>query len=170
MANFDPNQPRNKDGEWTIAASSAWKAAGLKTEYDVPARENSKDIDFSDAKQVVFIDNSKHAPIAMYNRRYVQRASAMDKEIIKKIAKDEKEFYDNPNSTGFEQHTEVRLEQGSAGYQLRYITFDTKSGEMLGQWWNDFCRCSLCRYPTLSPEEGTYSNCSTCGVEYKDDD
>ena len=88
MAGYDPNQPRNKDGEWTIAGSSEWKAAGLKTEY---------------------------------------------------------------------------------GYQLRYITFDTKSGEMLGQWWNDFCRCSLCRYPTLSPEEGTYSNCSTCGVEYKDD-
>ena len=29
MANFDPNQPRNEDGEWTIAGNSARKSAGL---------------------------------------------------------------------------------------------------------------------------------------------
>ena len=49
MAGYNPNQPRNENGEWTIAGNSAWKAAGLKTEYDVPARANAKNIDFSKA-------------------------------------------------------------------------------------------------------------------------
>lgn len=30
MAGFDPNQPRNKDGEWTVAAQSAYVGAGLE--------------------------------------------------------------------------------------------------------------------------------------------
>ena len=168
MANFDPNQPRNEEGEWTIAGSAAWKAAGLRTEYDVPERANVKNIDIS-GSDVIDIDNSKHAPVKMDNYRYVQRASAMGKEIMKQTTRHEKEFYDNPNSTGFEEHIEVRLEQSSAGYQIRYVTFDTKTGEVLSEFLNDFCRCPLCRYPTITPEETEYSSCSTCGVEYKDE-
>ena len=29
MANFDPNQPRDQEGQWTIAGNSARKSAGL---------------------------------------------------------------------------------------------------------------------------------------------
>lgn len=29
MANFDPNQPRNDEGEWTKAEQSAWQSSGL---------------------------------------------------------------------------------------------------------------------------------------------
>ncbi len=168
MAGYNPSQPRNEEGEWTIAGNAAWKAAGLKTEYEVPERENVKNIDIS-GEDVVSIDNSKHDPVPVKRLRYVQHASAMDKEVMKQIARHEKEFYNNPNSTGFDEHVEVRLEQSSSGYQLRYITFDTRSGEVLGQNWNDFCRCPLCKFPTLSPEEGAYNFCSTCGVNYKDE-
>ena len=29
MAGYDPDQPRNEDGEWTIAGNTARKGAGL---------------------------------------------------------------------------------------------------------------------------------------------
>ena len=168
MANFDPNQPRNAEGEWTIASSAAWKAAGLRTEYDVPERANVSNINFS-GQDFLDIDNSSHPPVVWNKYRYIKSASATDKEAMKQIARHEKEFYDNPNSTGFEEHVEVRLEKGSAGYQIRYVSFDTKSGEVLSNIWNDFCRCPLCKFPTITPEETEYSSCSTCKVEYKDE-
>ena len=35
MAGFDPNQPRNEDGEWSKAEASARKAAGIDKEYSI---------------------------------------------------------------------------------------------------------------------------------------
>lgn len=35
MAGFDPSQPRNEDGEWTVAGNSARKAAGIDKEYSI---------------------------------------------------------------------------------------------------------------------------------------
>jgi len=32
MAGYDPKQPRDEKGQWTIASSAAWKAAGLRTQ------------------------------------------------------------------------------------------------------------------------------------------
>ena len=35
MAGFDPNQPRNEDGEWSKAEASARKTAGIDKEYSI---------------------------------------------------------------------------------------------------------------------------------------
>lgn len=58
MANFDPNQPRNEDGEWTIAGSSAWKAAGL-TPKNVLAKGDETEL-YRWANLQEIIETSRH--------------------------------------------------------------------------------------------------------------
>ena len=31
MAGYDPNQPRDDDGRWTVAGNAAWAASGVVT-------------------------------------------------------------------------------------------------------------------------------------------
>ncbi len=42
MAGYDPNQPRDKDGQWTIAEGAAREAAGLDKQYTVKFRYGDK--------------------------------------------------------------------------------------------------------------------------------
>lgn len=168
MAGFDPSQPRDEEGKWTEAGFAARKAAGLNP-YNVPPRKYAKNIDFSGQDVVVSINNENIVYTFKKNFPPIRRASEMDKAVVKQIAAQEKEFYDNPNSTGPEEHVEVRLELVTAGYQIRYTTFDTLTGEILGDWWNDFIRCPVCTYPSIAPDfEAAYNSCSTCNAEYRE--
>jgi hypothetical protein len=165
---YDPNQPRNEEGEWAeTAASAAKQAAGLT--YVVPPRPYVKNIPFA-GQDVVSVDNRQHKPYTTHvGLRRIAHSSPTDKEVMKQIARDEKAFYDVPMSTGPDEHTEVRLEATSSGWQIRYTSFRTDTKELLSDIWNDFSRCPVCRFPTISPDfEAAYNCCSTCGVEYQE--
>jgi hypothetical protein len=145
--------------------------------YHVELPGNLKAIDYSHPTVNIAnnpnIDNSKEPPyvIKTGTLKRITRAHGTDLEVMKEIAKDEQDFYDNPNSTGSDNHIEVRLFKGSDFYGLQYTSFDLNpDGTVYDSisWTEDFSRCPVCGYPTLSPdEEQAGSSCNTCGVDYE---
>ena len=53
MAGYDPKQPRDDDGEWTIAGNSARKAAGLEPKYSGRAGFGNYDVYMVEGGQVM---------------------------------------------------------------------------------------------------------------------
>lgn len=144
--------------------------------YDVDFLPTVRYIDFSNPSVSIAdnpnIDNSDDPPYIIKNGTLnrISRAHGYDLEVMKEIAKSEKEFYDNPYSTGPDEHTEVRLFKANDWYGIQYVSFyvnkDGSVEENLS-WVEDFSRCPVCKYPTLSPDqEKAYNSCDTCGIEY----
>lgn len=166
MAGFDPNQPRDDEGKWTEADRAARKAAGLDA-YKVPEIPDATIIDLSGKDWVKSEDNRGKPPIKIDQLRQIKHASEEDKEFMRQIARDEKEFYDNPNSLGPDEHTEVQLLKKKNGiFMVRYVEFDTKTKNIIHEFFNDFSRCPACKHPTLTPFEEEYPMCSTCLIPY----
>jgi hypothetical protein len=145
-----------------------------KYHVDMPA--SYQNIDFSNPQVNIVnngnIDNSTEPPYVIKNGALnrIVRAHGNDLEVMKEIAKNEKEFYDNPNSTGPDNHIEVRLFKSSGWYGIQYTSFDVNSDGSVkyqNSWVDDFSRCPICKYPTTSPDqEQAYHACDTCGIEY----
>ena len=56
MAGYDPNQPRNEDGEWTIAGNAAREAAGLESASETP-KTGDKRVVFAALQKLYGEDN-----------------------------------------------------------------------------------------------------------------